>query len=213
VSERAHPYASFGSSPSLLARSPLRSGGGVVSFTLGLMVAFGMVAYVAWLAVAAVTAIGNAAQHVSGSVTGSVPHRDSVAERVAAPLPVATLPGPTPPGATLPFDHLWISHDGNTIVAGTPMVGISATTGESMIQVPVTLTNNGERNWRPESTSFVGTLNHAPVPESTEGDWMYRAPIVPHTSVTLTKIFLGRPGQFTLKVSTPQETASFAGRI
>jgi hypothetical protein len=62
-------------------------------------------------------------------------------------------------------------------------------------------------------TSFVGTLNHAPVPESTEGDWMYRAPIVPHTSVTLTKIFLGRPGQFTMKVSTPQETASFAGRI
>jgi hypothetical protein len=176
----------------------------VVSFALGLMVAFGMVAYVAWLAAAALTAVGNAAQHVSGSVAG---------ERVAAPLPVAALPGPTPPGATLPFDHLWISHDGNTIVAGTPTVGISALTGESMIQVPVTLTNNGEWNWSPELTSFVGTLNHAPVPESTEGDWMYRAPIVPHTSVTLTKIFLGRPGQFTMKVSTPQETASFAGRI
>jgi hypothetical protein len=180
----------------------LRSGAGVVNFALGLLFAFGTVAYVAWLAVAAVTAVGNAA--LSGNV---------VTERVAAPPPVAGLPGPTPPGATLPFDHLWIFHDGNTIVVGTPTVGISALTGESMIQVPVTLTNNSERNWSPESTSFVGTLNHAPVPESTEGDWMYRAPIVPHTSVTLTKIFMSRPGQFTVKVSTPQETASFGGRI
>jgi hypothetical protein len=82
-----------------------------------------------------------------------------------------------------------------------------------MIQVPVTLTNNGERDWVPESTGFVGTLDNAPIPESTEGDWMYRAPIVPHTSVTLTKVFMSKPGQFGLKVSTPDGVALFAGQV
>jgi hypothetical protein len=56
-------------------------------------------------------------------------------------------------------------------------------------------------------------LNQAPVAESTEGDWMYRTPIVPHTSVTLTKVFLSKPGQFALKVHTPDGDASFAGLV
>jgi hypothetical protein len=210
VSAPAQPYGSFRSPPSPLVHSPLRSGIGVVGFALGMLAAFGVVAYAAWLVVGAVNAIGNAAQHVSGTVARSTPH----AERLGAPPPVAALPLPsTPPGATLPFDHLWIASDGNTIVAGPPTVGYSALTGESMIQVPVTLTNNGERAWSLESTSFVGMVNHAPVAESTEGDWMYRAPIVPHTSVTLTKIFVGHPGQFTLKISTLDGSAAFAGRI
>jgi hypothetical protein len=42
---------------------------------------------------------------------------------------------------------------------------------------------------------------------------MYRAPIVPHTSVTLTKVFLGKPGQFTLTVRSPDGDASFAGLV
>jgi hypothetical protein len=42
---------------------------------------------------------------------------------------------------------------------------------------------------------------------------MYRTPIVPHTSVTLTKVFLSKPGQFALKVHTPDGDASFAGLV
>jgi hypothetical protein len=42
---------------------------------------------------------------------------------------------------------------------------------------------------------------------------MYRTPILPHTSVTLNKIFVGPPGQFTLKISTPDGVASFTGAI
>jgi hypothetical protein len=77
----------------------------------------------------------------------------------------------------------------------------------------VTLTNNSERDWNPVSTSFVGKLNRATVPESAEGDWMYRSPIVPHTSVTLNKVFVGTPGQFGLTINTPHGIASFAGRV
>jgi hypothetical protein len=180
---------------------------GIVNFALGLLVVFGLVLYGAWLIVAAVSAITGSDQPsaVSDSVTGSTQHS-------AALPPVRTLE-PTPSGSTLTFDQLWISGDGNTIVAGAPMVGISALTGESMIQVPVTLTNNGEQNWSPESTAFLGTLDRAPVAESTEGDWMYRTPIVPHTSVTLNKVFVGTPGQFGLTINTPHGIASFTGRV
>jgi hypothetical protein len=92
-------------------------------------------------------------------------------------------------------------------------MGTSAETGESVIVVPVTLTNNGERDWNPVSTSFVGKLNHATVPESAEGDWMYRTPIVAHTSVTLTKVFVAGPGQFSLTASTPNGVALFSGQV
>ena len=204
--------------------SPLRPGSsvtasgvtGLVGFVLGLVAAVGMVVYAAWLAVAAVTSMGAAAQDVSGTVVGAL-HSTGAVQHSAAqqtrPSAATLLTPPTPAGATLAFDQLWVARDGNTIVVGVPAAGISALTGESMIQVPVTLTNNGERDWVPESTTFVGTLNNAPVPESTEGDWMYRSPIVPHTSVTLTKVFLSKPGQFGLKVSTPDGVALFAGQV
>ena len=213
--------------------SPLRPGSGIpgsgmttsgvtglVGFVLGLVAAVGMVVYAAWLAIAAVTAVSGtgtvAAPDVSGTVVGALHSTGAVQHSAAqqARPSAATLPTPpTPAGATLAFDQLWVSRDGNSIVVGAPTAGISALTGESMIQVPVTLTNNGERDWVPESTTFVGTLNNAPVPESTEGDWMYRSPIVPHTSVTLTKVFLSTPGQFGLKVSTPDGVALFAGQV
>ncbi|HEX6402606.1 MAG TPA: hypothetical protein VF003_05515 [Pseudonocardiaceae bacterium] len=204
--------------------SPLRGGSGfpgLVSFALGLVAAFGTAVYAVWLAVAAVAGMGAAAEHASGAAAGAALHSGAMhaTNAVAHSAPAQTrpaaavLPAATPTGSTLAFDQLWISRNGNTIVAGVPTVGVSALTGESMIQVPVTLTNNGERDWIPESTGFVGTLNHAPIPESTEGDWMYRSPIVPHTSVTLTKVFVSKPGQFGLTVNTPDGVASFAGQV
>jgi hypothetical protein len=204
--------------------SPLRGGVGLLSFVLGLVAAFGTVVYAAWLAVAAVAAasgMGATAEDVSGTVVGALHPQGAIhatgAAQHSAPAqtrpPTAALPAPTPTGSTLAFDQLWVSRNGNTIVAGVPTVGISALTGESMIQVPVTLTNNGERDWIPDSTGFVGTLNRAPIPESTEGDWMYRSPIVPHTSVTLTKVFVSKPGQFGLTVNTPDGAASFGGQV
>jgi len=203
--------------------SPLRGGSGfpgLVSFALGLVAAFGTAVYAIWLAVAAVTGMGAAAEHASGAAVGAL-HSGAMhaTNAVAHSAPAQTRPAAavlqaaTPTGSTLTFDQLWISRNGNTIVAGVPTVGVSALTGESMIQVPVTLTNNGERDWIPESTGFVGTLNHAPIPESTEGDWMYQSPIVPHTSVTLTKVFVSKPGQFGLTVNTSDGVASFAGQV
>jgi hypothetical protein len=182
---------------------------GIVNFGLGLLVVVGLVLYGAWLVIAAVSAITSsdqpsAAQHA----------RDSVAPaQHSAATPQVRMPQPTPDGSTLAFDQLWISRDGNTIVAGEPVVGVSPLTGESLIQIPVTLTNNGEHSWSPESTAFLGTLDGAPVAQSTEGDWMYRSPIVPHTSVTLTRVFVGTPGQFVLTVNSPHGIASFTGRV
>lgn len=198
-----------------------RNGVGTVTFALGLMVSFGLLLYVAWLGFAAVAAVEGAAQRAGSSIAssaraaaGGVLAQHDTAEHSAATPPTAVLSTPpTPSGSVLAFEQLWISSDGNTIVAGVPTAGVSPDTGESVIQVPVTLTNNGERDWSPESTAFVGTLNRAPVAESAEGDWMYRSPIVPHTSVTLTKIFLGGPGQFALTVTTPHGAALFAGRV
>ncbi len=205
MSVTVQPYGSFTPRP-----TSLRGGMGVVNFALGLLVVFGLVLYAAWLVIAAVSAFTgadqpSAAQEVGGSVAGS-------AQR-SATLPVRMPEPATPSGSTLAFDQLWISGNGNTIVAGAPVVGISALTGESLIQIPVTLTNNGDQNWTPESTAFLGTLNRAPVAESAEGDWMYRSPIVPHTSVTLNKVFVGTAGEFTLTIDTPHGIASFAGRV
>lgn len=204
---------------------PLRGGvTGLVSFVLGLVTAFGAVVYAVWLAVAAVagaSGMGATAEDVSGTVVGALHsqgamHSTGAVQYSAAAQtrpPAAAMPAATPTGSTVAFDQLWVSRDGNTIVVGAPTVGMSALTGEPMIQVPVTLTNNGERDWVPESTGFVGTLDNAPIPESTDGDWMYRSPIVPHTSVTLTKVFVSKPGQFGLKVSTPDGVALFAGQV
>ncbi len=194
-------YGSFAPPP-----NPLRNGPGLVTFALGLMVAFGLVA---WLAAAALAGVGGAIQHVGGAVTGAAQPTQSATTPQVAARPVAA----TPSGTIMTFDHLWTAGDGNTIVAGAPTVGISAHTGESVIRVAVTLTNNGERAWNPVSTSFIGRLNRAPVPESTEGDWMYSTPIVAHTSVTLTKVFVAGPGQFTLSMSTPHGVALFTGQV
>jgi hypothetical protein len=196
---------------------------GIVSFALGLMVAFGLVMYATWLGVTALAAVAGAAQHVGATGAGptghaSIGHASSEpasigpasTEHITVNPPVLT---PTPSGATMAFDQLWTAGDGNTIVAGAPTVGTSSQTGESVIEVPVTLTNNGERDWNPVSTSFVGRLNRATVPESAEGDLMYRTPIVPHTSVTLTKVFVGGPGQFALIASTPNGVALFSGQV
>jgi hypothetical protein len=193
----------FGPQPRHL-RAAHRFGG--VSLTLGLLVAFGLVVYATWLGLAALTAVEGTTHRVGS--TGAT-------TQLATPLPATAPPAvaPTPSGATMAFDQLWTASDGNTIVAGAPTIGTSMETGEPVIMVPVTLTNNSERDWNPVSTSFVGELNRATVPESAEGDWMYRSPIVAHTSVTLTKVFVGGPGQFSLTANTPNGVALFSGRI
>lgn len=174
---------------------------GIVSFALGLMVTFGLVVYTLWSAFGTLVTVGHTVQHAGRSAEpgsqqhGSQPH------------------GSQEHGSALAFDQLWAASDGTTIVAGAPTIGTSAHTGQPMIQVPVTLTNNTERDWSPVSTTFIGTLNHTPVTQVAEGDWMYRAPIVGHTSVTLTKVFAGGRGEFTLTVSTPHGVASFTGQI
>ncbi len=193
--------------------SPLRpiNGLGVVSFALGLMVTFGLVAYAAWVAVAAVTAV-SATQPGEG-VVGETSQHGATSDIATAPVAAAPPVAPTPSGSTMGFDQLWTSSDGNTIVAGAPTVSTSAREGQPVIRVAVTLTNNGERAWNPTSTTFTGALNGAPVPEATEGDWMYSVPIVGQTSVTLTKVFVGGRGTFDLTVRTPHGVALFTGRV
>ncbi len=191
MSVPAPPYGFFASPP-----RPL-NGPSVVRVGLGLLVTIGLMMWAAWLAMAGV-AIGGAG-----------------AQQIATP-PAPVLPAaPTPPGSTLAFDHVWTSSSGNTIIAGQPIVDTSDSPlhlGAPVIRVAVTLTNNGEMDWSPVSTTFSGTLNRAPVQESKEGDWKYSTPIVPYTSVTLSKVFLAGSGQFTLAVITPDGVALFTGR-
>ncbi|MGH3792082.1 MAG: hypothetical protein ACRDQ9_15055, partial [Pseudonocardiaceae bacterium] len=133
--------------------SPLRNGVGTVTFSLGLIVVFGLVVYAAWSVVDGLTAVG-------GTI---MPATHGAAKNVATAPPVAARLGPaTPRGTTMAFDQLWTASDGNTIVAGTPTMSTSTHAGESVIRIPVTLTNNGAQDWNPMSTTFVGTLNHAP---------------------------------------------------
>jgi hypothetical protein len=178
---------------------------GIARIAFGLLGAIGFMVYATWLTIAAVTAGGVAVQHVATAPVASAP---------AVPaLPAA----PTPKGSTVAFDQVWTSSNGNTIVAGEPTVGISDSVlypGASVIQVTVTLTNNGEKEWSPVHTTFGGTLNRVPLEEANEGDWEYSTPIVPRTSVTLNKVFLGGGGgQFTLAVKTPQGVALFTGQV
>ncbi|MGH3908399.1 MAG: DUF4190 domain-containing protein [Pseudonocardiaceae bacterium] len=165
------------------------------------LAAIGLVICIAWAA-----ALGSAAQEVSAELDRSGP-------APAAPQ----LPGGGSGDATVPFGQVWTSSNGNTVVAGAPETGISESpmeTGESVIRVPVTLTNNGQDEWSPVLTTFGGTLNGAPVQEAMgEGDWMYSTPIAPGASVTLTKVFLGGTGDFTLTVSTPHGVAFFTGQV
>lgn len=190
MSVPASPYGSF-ASPS----RPL-PGPSVVRVGLGLLATIGLMMWAAWLAMAGVAIGGAGAQHI-------------------APIPVPELPAaPTPPGSTVAFDQVWTSNAGNMIIAGQPIVDTSDSTlhpGAPVIRVAVTLINNGKTDWSP--ATFSATLNRVPVQESREGDWKYSAPIVPSTSVTLSKAFLAGSGQFTLAVRTPEGVALFTGRV
>lgn len=199
MSVPASPYGSFAPLPNpsrpmyRLRRRP----GGFAHVVLGLLATIGLMMWAAWVAIAGV-AIGGG-QHVA-----------------AVPEVHALPPAPTPPGATVAFDQAWTASNGNTVVAGEPKVGTSDSTlhpGASVIRVAVTLTNNSDEEWSPVFTTFGATLDRATLPESSEGDWKYSTPIVPHTSVTLSKVFLGGGGQFTLAVNTPQGVALFAGQV
>jgi hypothetical protein len=176
---------------------------GIARIAIGLLGATGLMVYAAWLTITTVTASDGAVQHAAAPI--------------AAAPPVPALPAaPTPKGSTVAFDQVWTSSNGNTIVAGEPTVGISDSVlhpGASVIRVAVTLTNNGEKDWSPVHTTFGGTLNRTPLEETNEGDWKYSTPIVPRTSVTLNKVFLGGGGRFTLAVKTPQGVALFTGQV
>ena len=165
------------------------------------LAAIGLVLCVVW-----VVAVGSAAQRVGNEL-----------DRAGAAPAAPQLPPAPADATTVPFGQVWTSSNGNTIVTGAPVAGISESpleSGESVIRVPVTLTNNGQEEWSPVFTSFGGTLNGSPVQESTgEGDWMYSTPIAPGASVTLTKVFLAGPGDFTLTVSTPHGVAFFSGQV
>lgn len=177
------------------------NGPGLAHTLLGLLTTIGLMMCAAWLIFAGV-AIGGG--------TGTV-------QQVAAAPPVPALPpAPTPAGSTVAFDQVWTSSNGNTIFAGQPKVDISESPlhlGAPVIRVAVTLTNNGDKDWSPVFTTFSGTLNRTPVQESSEGDWRYSTPIAPYTSVTLSKVFIGGGGQFTLAVRTPDGVALFTGRV
>lgn len=194
MSVPASPYGSF-ARPMYRLR---RRSGGFAHVVLGLLATIGLMMWAAWVAIAGV-AIGGG-QHVA-----------------AADPAVRELPaGPTPPGTTVAFDQVWTAGNGNTIVAGEPKVDTSDSAlhpGASVIRVAVTLTNNSDQEWSPVFTTFGATLNRATLQESNEGDWKYSNPIVPDTSVTLSKVFLGGGGQFTLAVNTPQGVALFAGQV
>ncbi|MGH4010095.1 MAG: hypothetical protein ACRDTH_18400 [Pseudonocardiaceae bacterium] len=195
MSVPASPYGSFGPLPS---PPPPMSRSGFAHVVLGLLATIGLMTWAAWMAIAGV-AIGGS-QHAAAAVPG------------VRELPAA----PTPPGSTVAFDQAWTASNGNTIIAGQPSMDISNSAlypGASVIRVAVTLTNNSEKEWSPVFTTFGATLNRTTLQESNEGDWKYSTPIVPHTSVTLSKVFLGGGGQFTLAVNTPQGVALFAGQV
>ncbi|MGH3939081.1 MAG: DUF4190 domain-containing protein [Pseudonocardiaceae bacterium] len=150
------------------------------------------------------------------ALTDTAENASTDSNRSSAAAAALDSPGDPSGDSTLPFGQIWTSDNGNTIVTGTPTVGTSDSpmqSGESVIRVAVTLTNNGQEQWSPVFTTFGGTLNGAPVQESVgEGDWLYSTPIAPGASVTLTKVFLGGNGDFALTVSTPHGTAFFTGQ-
>jgi hypothetical protein len=192
------PAPSYGSFAPPRPSHPV-NGPGIARAVLSLLTTIGFMMFAAWIIFAGV-AIGGGPTH-----------------QIAATPPVRALPAePTPPGSTLAFDQVWTSSDGNTIVAGTPKMSTSDSSlhpGVSVIRIAVTLTNNGDKEWSPVFTTFSGTLNRGPVQESSEGDWRYSTPIAPNTSVTLSKVFLGDGGQFSLAVSTSDGVALFTGRV
>ncbi len=163
------------------------------------LAALGLVLCIGWVA-----AIGAAANDVS---TGSV--ADPGAR--ALPVPAADQP-------VLAFGETWTADNGNTVTAGSPELGSSASplsNGESVVRVPVTLTNNGDAPWNTVFTTFGGTMSGAPAQEAVgEGDWLYSTPLAPGASVTITKVFeVDAPGEFLLTVATPHGVAFFTGQV
>ncbi|HEY6422250.1 MAG TPA: hypothetical protein VIY28_03185 [Pseudonocardiaceae bacterium] len=159
-------------------------------FMLGLLAAFVLVICASWLA--------GGTQQIA-----------------TAPAVLAPPPPPTPAGSAVAFDSTWTFTNGNSIVAGEPTVGRSDSTfhrDAPVIRVAVTLTNVSDQEWSPVFTTYGGTRNGTPLQESGEGDWLYSTPIVPHSSVTLSRAFLGSPGQFTLTVHSPHGVATFSGQ-
>ncbi len=196
----AWPMAILGLVFSLVGISRARKG---VATNKGLAIAgtvlsaIGLVLCIAWAAV-----VGSAANEVSSEL-----------DALDTAPPIGVIPTEA---ATLPFGETWTSDNGNTIVVGQPEVSTSESplgSGESVIRVPVTLTNNGTEEWATVFTTFGGTLDGVPAKESFEGDFLYSTPLAPGASVTLTKVFEGGPGEFTLTASTPHGVAFFTGRV
>lgn len=167
------------------------------------LAAIGLVICIAWTA-----ALASTADRVSTELD-----RPGAAPAAQSPADSSGSSG----DSTLPFGQVWTSSNGNTITAAGPEVGTSDSpleSGESVIRVAVTLTNNGDEEWSTVFTTFGGTLNGSPVEEAVgEGDWLYSTPLAPGASVTLTKVFLGGSGDFTLTVDTPHGTAFFTGQV
>ncbi len=196
VPSPAPPYGSYAPPPSPPSPPRPMNRPDIARVALGLLGMIGLVTCAAWLAVTEVPAASGATQYFPDTAPG--------------------VPAPTPAGSTVAFDQVWTASNGDTIVAGQTRMGTSDSAqhlGAPVIRVAVTLTNNGDKEWSPVFTTFRGTLNRAPVQESGEGDVRFSTPIAPHTSVTLSKVFLGDSGKFTLAVSTPHGVALFTGQV
>lgn len=160
------------------------------------LAAFGLVLCIGWAA-----AFGNAVNDVS-TVSAADP----------------AVPAAPAEEDVLTFGETWTSRNGNTVTAGVPELGASESPiGDSglVVRVPVTITNNGDAPWNTVFTTFGGTMNGAPAPETVgEGDWLYSTPLAPGASVTLTKVFeVDGPGEFLVTVSTPHGVAFFTGKV
>ena len=197
----AWPLAILGLVFGLLGISRARKGAATnkgLAIAGTVLAAIGLLLCIAWAA-----AFGSVANEVSTEL-----------DALDTAAPIGAVPTEA---ATLPFGETWTSDNGNTILVGQPEVGTSESplsSDESVISVPVTLTNNGTEEWATVFTTFGGTLDGAPATESfSEGDFLYSTPLAPGGSVTLTKVFEGGPGEFTLTASAPHGVAFFTGQV
>ena len=197
----AWPLAILGLVFGLLGISRARKGAATnkgLAIAGTVLAAIGLLLCIAWVA-----AVGSAANEASTEL-----------DALDTAAPIGAVPTEA---ATLPFGETWTSDNGNTILVGQPEVGTSESplsSDESVISVPVTLTNNGTEEWATVFTTFGGTLDGAPATESfSEGDFLYSTPLAPGASVTLTKVFEGGPGEFTLTASAPHGVAFFTGQV
>lgn len=172
------------------------------------LAAVGLVLCILWTV--AFGAASGAGGTTSSALDGAAPAAPAAPGAPAAPA--------ADPDTPLAFGQTWTSPNGNTIVAGLPELGESESPlsdGGTVVRVPVTLTNNGDEEWAVVFTTFAGTMNGTPAPESTgEGDWLYSTPLGPGASVTIAKVFeVDGGGDFLLTVTTPQAVAYFTGQV